>query len=460
MPVAQFSGLASGIDSAALIDAIIEARETTNLIRKKEIDHLESENDSLDELNTKILALNDLVDQFRSVNGGGISKKATSSDSTTVTAMAGSNAINSSFSVSVTTLAKAGTFSFNQAYSSESDVVHATNSGAIDITVGEGDDEVTISTSVTAGDTTVQELVDDINNDAAASGRISASLVNVGTDASPSYRIVLNTIHEGTQKGYIGVTTSVLADSTSSQATNATFSLSGINGTITRDSNTVSDVVNGVTFQLLKSSSSATISVGNDSDTTADLMNEIVEAYNDIVEYVNENDTITRVEDDASDDADNVYGSLAKTNIDNDFLASFRSYLSEAESANGTSVKSMAEIGISTNRDGTLSFDVDDFKNAIGEDSLGVQEVISDFADSAAGVTGFMYDYTKLNGLIDIAKSANDSEIDAINDAIEQLTRSTDKQRTMLEQRFMKLESTMSSLQSQQAQLTSVLSSL
>jgi flagellar hook-associated protein 2 len=120
----------------------------------------------------------------------------------------------------------------------------------------------------------------------------------------------------------------------------------------------------------------------------------------------------------------------------------------------------MSEIGISTNKDGTLDYDADDFKEAIADDSLGVLEVLTDFADATAGITGFMYDYTKLNGLIDIAQDANDSEIKNLNDKIDQLDRILAQQRTSLEKQFTALEVTMSELQNQQAQLSSVLAGL
>ena len=92
MALIQFSGLASGIDSAALIDALVEARESSNELRRSEIEFLNSENDALEELNTKILALNDLVDQFRTINGGGVKKEANTSDATVATAADASSA--------------------------------------------------------------------------------------------------------------------------------------------------------------------------------------------------------------------------------------------------------------------------------------------------------------------------------------------------------------------------------
>src|SRR5262245_11833345 len=110
-PIAQFSGLASGIDSSSLIDAIIAAREKQNDVRRADIDHLNSENDALTELNTKFLALNDLIDKFRSANGGGIQKKTSSSDATIATASATAGANNSTTHLTITSVAAAATAS-------------------------------------------------------------------------------------------------------------------------------------------------------------------------------------------------------------------------------------------------------------------------------------------------------------------------------------------------------------
>jgi flagellar hook-associated protein 2 len=462
MPAIQFSGLATGIDSVALIDSIIEARNVRNKLREQDIEHLNSENDSLEEFNSKLLTLNNLIDRFRSVNGGGINKRASSSDTSVATATAGSNAANSTTQLTVTSLAKAATGSFDQTYSSATSYVSTVGSGNLELTVGDiGDPEAVITVAVTQNSTTVQGLVDAINNASGASGNISASLVNVGTTASPSYKIVLNTQQTGEDSGYLTINADAaiteLQTQTLDQATNAVFSISGISGDIERSKNLVEDVVPGVSFQLIKSGT-ANITVSNDADATADLVSEIVTAYNDIVSYIEENDTVERVE--TSSQVTNIFGSLGKTRLDNDFLAAFRLKVAGATSDSGTAVRAFSDLGLSTNRDGTIDFDIDEFKSQLALDPTGTSEVLTDFANSVSGISGLIYQYTKFNGLIDIAQKGNDNEIENITEAINKLDRTNEGLRTRLEAQFTRLETMASQMQSSQQAITQILSSL
>ena len=456
MPVVQFTGLASGIDSASLVDALIEARETTNQLRRAEIEFIESETDALEELNTKILALSDLVDQFSTLNGGGISKKAESTDTSVATASAGSDAINSSFDLTVNTIADNATVSIEDSYASLS--AFYTTGGDTTLQIDVGGTPISHTVNITSSVTTLQDVINDINSSSTIGSLAVASGVNVGTESSPDYRIMITSLNTGTDEGSLTVTDGAAGTTiTTDQATNSEFTISGIAGTITRQSNTVNDVITGVTFQI-QDTGSATISVSDDSDETAEKMQEILDSYNEVVDFIDENDTVERVE--SGQNIANVFGSLAKTSIDNDFLTSFRTSLSTATSSNGTSVASMAELGIKTNRDGTLEFDVDDFKEAISSDSVGAGEVIRDFADDLSGISGVLSQFTKFNGFIDIAQESNASEIELLNSEINQKDRSNQKLRETLELRFSKLESTVSKLQSQESALSGILAGL
>jgi flagellar hook-associated protein 2 len=468
MPIATFSGLASGIDSKSLIQALIEARQKPNDIRKKNISNLEAENDSLEELNTKILALNDLVDKFRTANAGGVSKKASSSDTTIATASVSPSANSGTVSVTVNSVASTGTASFDDTYATTSTALAPNTSGTqtVEILVGTGSNQKSVSTSITSS-TTVQQFVDAINSDSDASGNLTASLVNVGTTSTPSYRVVFSSLQQGTDLGTIAFNipsgaagfggSTNLQNRTVNQATDASFNVSGITTAITRSTNTVSDVLSGVTFNLAKAGTT-TLTITDDSDTTAKKMKEIVDSYNDIVKFINKNNTITDIAN--SKDLEKTYGSLAKSSIDEDFLSQFRSTFSATSASSGTTVTSFAELGIATNRDGTLTFDETKFKENVGADPTGAQEVLRNFADDTAGVSGFMYQFTSYLGFIDNSQGANSTEIENLNDSISRLDRYTDKLRQNLEGQFSRLESLTAQLQSTQNALSGVLAGL
>jgi flagellar hook-associated protein 2 len=456
-PIAQFSGLASGIDSGSLINALVEAKLKTNEIRKQKISDLEGQNGSLDELNAKILTLNDLIDKYRTANGGGVNKRSSSSDSSVASAAVSAAASNSTIGVTVTTLASAGTASFSDSYvDGAAQFATAIGTQPIVTTIGSGANQVTISVDVTSS-TTVQQFVDAFNADSDASGRATASIVKV---ADNDYRVAITSLKSGLDDGLIAFTipagsnftdTADLQTRTINQATNAVFNISGIATGITRSTNSISDVLSGVTLQLSKTGT-ASVSVTDDSETSADTFKEIVDAFNDVVNYVKENNSVRQ--DSNSKDKTNIFGSLAKTTVDDDFISRFReTMLSSLASTTGT-VQSFADIGISTNRDGTLAMDVEKFKSTVASDSNGATSLLRNFADAAAGVSGFMYQFTTFQGFIDTAQGANISVIEQLNAAIAQLERSADKLRDRYTMTFSRLESVTAELQNKQAQLT------
>lgn len=464
-PIAQFSGLATGIDSKALIDAIIKARESENTIRKQEIEHLEGENTSLEDLNSKILELSDLIEKMRTVNGGAISKKATSSDTDVYTAVAGSSALSASSSIEVVGLANTATASFTPTveYTSADDFM-STGAGAgnVTVTVGQGASAKTITVEVTGGETTLSDFVEEFNASSNASGVVSASLVNIGTEDSAEYRLVFNTLVAGEDDGYIAISTDAvhsaqLGTKVIQQATNARFKVGGINATIERSSNTVNDVIDGVTLELKKAGTS-TLGVSNDTDGSAEALQAIVDKYNEIVDFIEENDTVESSTKSGRTVIE--YGSLAKTSLDNEFLSEFRSQMGAAEAADGTIVKKLSELGISTARDGTLVIETDKFKEKLLADPVGVKQVLTDFADAATGPEGFLTAYTQFMGRIELEQKGNDSTIESLNAKISNVEERAQDERLRLTATFARLEGVTSEMQQKQSQLTAVLSSL
>ena len=465
-PIAQFSGLASGIKSSELIDAIITARESENLSRKAEIEHLNSENSALDELNTKILALADLIDQFRSVNGGGLRKKVSSTDSDIVTATATASALSSTTSMQVTSLANTATASFNPStpYTSESSVLSSgAGTGNVSVIVGTGSNQKTVTVSVDGGSTTIRQFVDAFNANSNAEGMVSASLVNVGTTSSPTYKVTFHTLNGGLEKGKIAfsvdpIHNTQLGSRTIEQATNAKFTIGGISGSIERSTNSIDDVITGLTLQL-KDTGSVSLAVSEDAESTLEQMKKIIDSYNEIVNYVAENDTITETQN-TSGTTTLVYGSLAKSRVDNGLLTDFRSRFAEATATDGVEVSKFSELGIKTNRDGTLTIDEDKFSEALSADPTGAYQVITSFADSATGPTGFLTIYTQYQGLIDVAQKGNSNTIDNLQEKINQVERSAASEREVLRNTFAGLEKTSAELQQRQSQITTMISSL
>src|SRR5580765_3148268 len=113
MPTINFSGIASGIDSEALIKATSDAATQVRITpSQNKINELVDTDTSLDTLRTKLADLQTLALQFASLNGGGVSKQGISSDETIASATASNGANNGTYSLTVTALAKNETYTF------------------------------------------------------------------------------------------------------------------------------------------------------------------------------------------------------------------------------------------------------------------------------------------------------------------------------------------------------------
>jgi flagellar hook-associated protein 2 len=450
-----FSGLASGIDTNALIDAITESSRTTQVAPyQRQVDDLEETNSAFEELASKVSELKTTLSQFTSVAGGGLSKSATSSRDSVASATLSSAATNGSYSLSVTSIAKNATYSFGAGYSSETSALGA-GSETVTYTVGTGADIETVSFNVTAA-TTVTDFVTSFN---AASSKAEASLVNVGTSSTPSYKVVISSSNEGLIKGQLLRTSSgngtwLTGSESTDQAANASFSIAGI-GSITRSTNTVSDVISGVSFSL-SSTGSATIKISEDAATTSSAIQTFVDQYNEIVSFVSENNLVTRTS--SSSGSAVIFGALSSSRTDDNFLGAMRSALASSSAAAGSTVRIFADIGITTARDGTLTFDTTKFQSAAGTEASSVSALLRSFADTTS-LTGGTFDmYTRFGGFFDSVRNSNTSQITTLSQRIADAEEAIGRQASDMRSRFARLESVMSRLQGQQSSLSSLLS--
>ena len=463
MAALSFSGIASGIDSQAIIDSTIAsarlARVTPN---QKKVSDLEETNSALGSLGEKLDTLRTTLSQFSSLSGGGVSKTGSSSKESVVGATASNAATNGSYDITVTTLAKNHTYSFDQTYSSSTTPLQSTLTGAesaaartVTFTVGTGTNLETISVLATNGSYTIGQFVSDFN---ATSSKAEASLVNTGTETSPAYKIVISGTYEGTEKGTIartalGASLTNLIPYAESAAANSAISISGI-GSITRSTNSISDVIPGVSINLA-SAGTATVKIAEDVATTTAKLQDFVTSFNDIVKYILENNQVIREEN--GSEVTNIFAPLAATRTDDTALQLLRQNIASTAASGGAIVRVFSDIGISTERDGTIKFDTSKLQSSLSSEPSSVNDIIKTFADTVALTGGTVDKYTRYSGLLDISINNNKNLITDLNrritDAEKQIQRTADS----LKQRYARLEGLMSRLQQQQSSLAGAL---
>lgn len=471
MPLINFSGLASGIDSEALIKATSDATRSYRVTpHKRRITELEDTNDALSDLKKKLNELKTLLQGFSTASGGALTKSASSTDETKLTATASTSALNGSYRVTVNSLAKNATLSIRNSdtpYASSSavlapDIIEDTPEPdrTVSYTIGQGAGAETIDIALTST-MTLEEFATAFNS---ATTKAIATIVNVGTSADPDYRIVITTNSEGMASGSLieasrGAAVPPELANELSQATDAQIAIEGITPAatyITRSSNTITDILPGITLSLVDTSASPiTINVRDDTAATTSSVQKFIEKYNEIVALINENNQIKREEE--GSEVSNIFSPLAQTRLDDNALTSLRNAISGSTYKEGEEIRIFADLGITTERDGTLKFNSTVFNQALSSDPNAVNTILKKFADTTALTNGTIDQYTRFNGLIDSARNSNTESIKTLNERIAQAEAAILRQESIMRQRFARLEQTIGAMQSQQQALSSAL---
>ncbi len=462
MAAISFSGLASGIDTSSLITSLLDQERKVKITPlSTQIETLTSRNESFAKLTELLNSIKSQASEFRALNGGALRKNAASTDDSTVTASATNSAVNGSYQLSVSQIAKNSTYSFGSSstqYSSGSSYISGGSAFSDTINVVIGDplsplDTVSININET---TTLSQFVQDFNS---KTSNATASLVNTGTSSQPNYKVVIASSRTGEAEGSLTVSGGTTLQSRlafdnnqQSQAQNAVFSIAGVASNIERGSNSITDVLEGVTLNL-RDTGTVKISIDVDKEGSTTKVRKLIDSINKALGYITENDAVTQ--ESSNGETINTFGPLATTSIDDNFVSSFRDAISRS-SVSGGLVNIFADLGITTERDGSLKFDEKVFSDALSSDPNSVAKILENFAEKIAATDGLIAQYTRFNGILDLSENSNTSIIEQLNKRISETESNLSKYEASLKQRFSNLEVISGKLQSAQAALASL----
>jgi flagellar hook-associated protein 2 len=167
-------------------------------------------------------------------------------------------------------------------------------------------------------------------------------------------------------------------------ALDASFSLNGI--AITRSSNTIDDVLSGVTLTLsgTNAGSPAALVIAQDSTTVIEKVEEFVDKYNALNELIREHTQFNP--DDASQN-----GVLLGDSSTRSIFNRIQGLLGQSIAGlAGSSVQSLAEVGIATDKDdGSLTFNSTTFASKFNADPESVEALFADQGRTSDGQIGF-----------------------------------------------------------------------
>ena len=620
------SGLISGLDTASLVDELVDAESTKLDSLKQQLQLAEWKQEAYRDI---IADLQSFVDSyFSSTSSSSLIKQAnylkyavTNSDTSAVTATAGTNAEIGSHTIEVTQLATAATMSSTSGISADiegsnaADFSSATGQRFV-LTVDGTEYTVSIDSSVTDADS-LQDAVNDAvgegkvtvgtNSDGAltfsaaadsgvttisvADSESDGALTNLGFDddsvtsnritedstlaeisgqlgtaitfvtnsetgdnevafsingtsftfsEDDTLRDVIDEINDAgcgatieydelsdqliLSSSTTGAGTIMTAEDTSgtlissllgttTEGTDAVISYDGTK--LTRSSNSVE--LDGVTYTIVDTTSEAvTIGVSQDSDAIYDLVSNFVDAYNSLIETINDkldeeydSDYLPLTEDqedEMSDTEIEKWNAKAQTGLleGDDTLSDLLRELRTAlmDSVSGSSL-SLTEIGISTgtySENGKLYIDEDALQAAIEEDATAVQalfaqkstsysnnaavrtmssseratrykeeglalrfnDILSDYVSTSTDSAGNKGALLELAGIDNDGSNTDNSLTNQISDYEERIEKEEDRLdtlRELWESKFSAMESALATLSSQSAYIDSLMGS-
>lgn len=400
------SGLGNGTDFNSLIDGLIKAESATKTSMENWKAQWQLKVEGFQYLNKKLLALKTTLGSMDTINE--FLTKSVSSTSDSVSAKATSDAIEGTHSVVVGQLAQNDILTSASGVSSLTSVV---TTSSTNLSFSYAGQTYTIS-NIGAG-STLTNLVNYINNNAGTKDKVRATTIYDGT----SYHLQLYGMNQGAGNQVVISNTGslVFGSSTFQNTQKAQSALVKVDGYpvgggnwISRDSNTVDDVIPGISLTLKQANSNASIQIGVTTDSNA-----IKESIKTFIDAVNEVRSALRALTKVSNSSGTATGSLLTGNygvqligtqlkdVVTDMGVGFNAF--NSSTGTGDYYSALSQLGISTDSDessstyGMLILDNAALDTALAKDSEGVAKLFASSYDGESESPDFSY-LSRING--------------------------------------------------------------
>jgi flagellar hook-associated protein 2 len=466
----------------------LESQPKTDLLDQK--NELSQRRTILTSLNTKLSALRSSVQTLNDpVIDYFTTKKASSSDTDLIKASASYSATASNHSIQVERLAQSDTRFSKQLNDADSSFAAFASDQTFSITVAsptEEDENNRISIDVTISADTFSKADDEVLADVASAINDAfynaigdetlepdeKAIASVVKEESGTSRLVLKSAqtgyanrleladsadsllsflelnsssqYTGTSGGYLhnvgtGVTDSEL---------NSKFTVDGL--TIYRDSNTVTDVLTGVTLNLQDTfDTDETITVSSDTDAVKGYINSFIKAYNDSLDFLGKN---ALVDPDTKE-----VGVLAYDNTYRSIINDLRSMISgTVDGVTNSAYGTLYSIGIETDDNGKLSIaDSEKFQNALDANPDYIGDIFRQEENGiAVKFESYLDNYVNTGGRITISQQSIDRQVTNLDSRIKTLDEYLLKREDSLFDEFARMQDAMAKLSSQQSYMS------
>lgn len=428
-----------GFDVTSTVNQIVTNLQSVEKPWKDQLTALQSKDAALSSLGTQLSTLTSDLQALTDFNGAMALKTGSSSNTDVVhLSSASANAIAGTHTVTVQNLAQVST--------AATDAVKATDTlaGSITFKIGTGDWK-TVKVGDASTDATIAGLSAAINS---ANLGVTASVL---TNADGTARLSIVSKTDGSA-GQITIANSTsdsasptnLTDKTNTDihanlglaviqdGIDASMKVDGV--TVTSASNTVSNAIPGVTFQLLSTGTADPAStppgiqvvIDNDTSSIETAIAKFVTDYNAAIKAIN-----TQEGKDSSGNPEPLYGTGVAAQIQEGLLTAI------SKSFGSNAINSLIALGIKATpaADGTITLDGDKLTTALNSS---FDQVVALFQDSGSFGSEFMKALDGLGtnsaagGAIALALKENSSQEKTLNDNIDRQESVMDTQKTRL----------------------------
>ncbi len=387
----NIGGLVSGIDTDVIIEGLMKIQKNQlELINVRKTD-LETKKSAYKSVQTQLLTLRTTATTLAGSSANPFDSRTTTvSHTDSLVATAASRANTGTYQVKINSLATAHSVASQGLSSPQSAITH----GTFSVRVGsQAQADIVIDSS----NDTLSGLADAINF---ANVGVSASIVQ---DSDATYRLMLTGNKTGAANSISVVNSLAEGDGTTAKpvidfdnpveaASDAQVTLGSGTGAITVSSatNTVTNLIQGVTLNLQAAdpAKTVTVTVTNDSEKAVTAVKDFVTAYNSFLDFV---DSVTKY--DATEDVGGVLqGDYSAISIRNQLQTVIQSVIPGVS----TLANRLSTLGISTANNGRLTLNETRLRNLVDGNVEGVatndlKRLLAIDGQSSNGAVNFVF---------------------------------------------------------------------
>ena len=416
-------GLVSGLDTNSIIDQLLTLQQKPIVKLQQQEAAYQVELTAYGSLQSALSSLKSAMDGLDSTSNL-TSFSASSGDTDLFTVSADENATAGSYDVTVTQMAKVHKLT-SGAFTETEAVDGGTNGGTIHLMIG---DAAAVDISVSATDT-ISDVAQAIND---ADAGVNAAVIFNGT----SYFLTLT----GEETGAANVINLTVTDDdgnlsrlvyeeggtentlvNTQTAVDSKITVDGVSD-ILRDTNTIDDVISGVTITLESASAEpdnneAVLTVSRNTSAIVSKINSFVSAYNNMLDFFSASQSYNQDTETAGVLLGDATTNSIRTRLD---------LLIKGTVPGVESFSRLTDLGITLNSEGRMEVDFSALNEALDDD---LDNVLKFFTQTTEGSEGFavrmaealdvMLDST--NGTIDARTDGIQNSIDNIQDQVERM---------------------------------------